>query len=110
MRVFQAKQKTGRVKTFIIAAVIIIVIVGIWYSIGLIQQSQETDGLKVAEDSVVRATVQCYSLEGRYPPSIDYLVDNYGLTIDEDKYVYYYQGIGENLMPDIRVFPLKAGA
>jgi hypothetical protein len=106
-RVFTQKQNTGVAKMLIIAVVIIAIAVGIWYTIGLLQNSQDEESIKIAKDSVVRATVQCYALEGRYPPGIDYLKDNYGLTLNEDKYVYYYQSIGENLMPDIRVFSLK---
>jgi hypothetical protein len=59
------------------------------------------------KEAIVRATAQCYSLEGRYPPDLDYLEQNYGLALDHDKYVYHYQTIGENMMPRIDLFPLS---
>jgi hypothetical protein len=53
--------------------------------------------------------VQCYSLEGRYPPDLAYLEKNYGLTLDKGKYVYHYRTIGENMMPRIDLLPLNRG-
>ncbi len=54
-------------------------------------------------DSVRKAAVQCYALEGQYPADIDYLRNHYGLRFDEDKFVVHYSGAGANLMPDITV-------
>lgn len=63
--------------------------------------------IRIAEEAVVRATVQCYALEGRYPESIGYLTENYGLALDRDKFVYHYEVNGENMMPLIKVFPVQ---
>ena len=42
-------------------------------------------------------------MEGRYPPSVDYLEENYGILIDRDKYDVFYSGFASNFMPDITV-------
>ena len=63
--------------------------------------------VKMAEDTVRKYAVQCYALEGAYPEKIDYLVDNYMLTLNKDEYVYHYVFIGANLVPDITVFPIE---
>jgi hypothetical protein len=89
---------------FIVAAIVCVVFV--WSAASSLDTSPREEGLKVDKEAIVRATVQCYSLEGRYPPSLNYLEQNYGLTLDKDKYVYHYQIIGENLMPRIDLFPL----
>ena len=47
--------------------------------------------------------MQCYAIEGRYPPSVDYLEENYGILIDRDKYDVFYSGFASNFMPDITV-------
>ena len=31
--------------------------------------------------AVARASVQCYAIEGRYPPSVEYLEENYAVQI-----------------------------
>ncbi len=69
-----------------------------------LSKTTETERLKSAEQALRRAAVQCYALEGQYPPSLEYLEQNYGLMLDRDQYVYHYQGIGANLMPQIAVF------
>lgn len=70
---------------------------------------KEAEGL---EDSIRKSAVHCYALEGYYPEDLHYLETNYGITYDHEKYVVYYEIIGENMMPDIRVIPLngKGGA
>ena len=43
------------------------------------------------------------AIEGRYPPSVEYLEENYGILIDRDKYDVFYSGFASNFMPDITV-------
>jgi hypothetical protein len=64
-------------------------------------------------DSVRRSAVQCYAIEGSFPPTaggLEYLRDNYALTIDDKRYVVYYESMGDNLIPQVRVvsIPQKA--
>ncbi|MDR2587104.1 MAG: hypothetical protein LBC23_02430 [Coriobacteriales bacterium] len=64
-------------------------------------------------DSVRRSAIQCYAIEGSFPPTIggvEYLRDNYGLTIDSKRYVVYYESLGDNLIPQIRVVPIPQAA
>jgi hypothetical protein len=105
-RVFRQKRKTGAARVLLIAAIVVVVVLSLWYGIEALHKSRGERELQFTKDAVVRATVQCYALEGRYPRGLKHLTENYGLTLDEDRYVYYYQSIGENIMPDIRVFPL----
>lgn len=55
------------------------------------------------EDAIKKAAVQCYAIEGSYPPDLQYLADHYGIILNEDTYIYHYQVIGSNIMPDIIV-------
>ncbi len=66
-------------------------------------QSSMEEGLRVTEDHLRRTIVSCYALEGRYPPSIAYLQEQYGLQVDEEKYIVHYEIFAENIMPDITV-------
>ena len=61
--------------------------------------------LELAEQSIRRAAVQCYALEGFYPAGVDYLEEYYGVSVDEDRYFVDYRYIASNLMPDITVLP-----
>ncbi len=63
------------------------------------------EGAQTLRDGITRACVQCYAIEGRYPPSVQYLQEYYGVQIDEDRYYVFYDGFASNLMPDITVIP-----
>ncbi|MDR1134740.1 MAG: hypothetical protein LBL49_00950 [Clostridiales Family XIII bacterium] len=73
-----------------------------------ISDRSESEGLQLTYDSVRRAAVQCYALEGVYPADFEYLKEHYGIRPDEEKYVIYYEYIASNLMPDITVVPASA--
>ena len=47
--------------------------------------------------------VNCYCVEGTYPPSLSYLTEHYGLTYDKDLFFVDYQAIGSNIFPDVTV-------
>lgn len=70
-----------------------------------VDAATEAEKLRAAEQSVSRAAVQCYAVEGRYPPDIAYLARRYGLTVDEERYIVHYSRIADNLMPEILVLP-----
>jgi hypothetical protein len=40
---------------------------------------EEAEAIK---DTVSRRALQCYVIEGAYPESLDYLVENYGLAVN----------------------------
>ena len=85
-------------------AVALIVIIGAGNAAG-VQSEQE---IQMAEDSVRRAVVSCYAIEGAYPESFAYLKEHYGITVDETKYAVHYEVFAENIMPEITVTELAA--
>jgi hypothetical protein len=79
------------------------VFLGAWYGIQNAGKELLQNGLETTEDNIRRGAVACYALEGRYPDSLDYLMKNYGVKVDEDKYNVYYTVFASNIMPDITV-------
>lgn len=75
------------------------------FIIGIIFFSNRADakGADTLRDAIRRASVQCYAIEGRYPPSVEYLEKNYGIQIDRERYDVFYSGFASNFMPDITV-------
>ncbi len=59
------------------------------------------------ESALHRDILQCYSIEGMYPPSLDYMKQHYGLSYDESLFFVDYQPIGSNIYPDVTVIRLK---
>jgi hypothetical protein len=67
----------------------------------------ESEGAETLRKGIARACVQCYAIEGRYPPSVDYLTEHYGIQIDSDRYYVFYEGFASNLMPTIMVVAVQ---
>lgn len=83
-------------------AVMGMVVFGLWQT----EESSRAEGLRILEDSIRRAVVICYAVEGRYPDSIGYIEQNYGIHIDWQKYHVHYSIFASNLFPDITVIEL----
>lgn len=69
------------------------------------QVKRDDEGLEVLSQAIMKSAVQCYALEGFYPPNIQYLEDNYGLLVNHDKYFISYRVFASNIMPEVDVFP-----
>lgn len=67
----------------------------------------DDEEMRTLQQAVSRACVQCYAIEGRYPPSVEYLEEEYGIQIDQEKYAVFYSGFASNVMPEITVVPLE---
>lgn len=78
------------------------------FGLGQTKASSKSEGLKVLQDSIVRATVKCYAIEGRYPDTIDYIEKNYGIRIDREKYAVHYEIVASNLFPEITVIDMRS--
>lgn len=75
--------------------------------IGNVSSASEAESRQILQEAVLRATVQCYAIEGMYPPDIKYLVDNYGLAFDRDRFIVHYEVFAGNILPDITVIDLS---
>ena len=67
----------------------------------------DAETLSMARQSVRRAAVECYALEGFYPERLDYLTERYGVAAEGRGYSVQYQFIASNLMPDITVLAVE---
>lgn len=59
------------------------------------------------ENALSRDIVQCYAIEGRYPPDLEYLEQHYGLTYDKKTFFVDYIPVASNLYPDVTVILIK---
>ena len=60
--------------------------------------------MEQVEMAIQRSLNLCYAQEGFYPASLTYLVDHYGLMVDERLYYVSYKAFASNIRPDISVF------
>jgi hypothetical protein len=97
--------KTLRAHKFIAVCIVLAILIA-----GLVLSTVLTadDSQISAREDAVRETVreralQCYVIENAYPESLDYLKENYGLTVNEEDYLIVYDLYAENQPPQIKV-------
>lgn len=76
---------------------------GTFALLNYIGSASEAAQIETVKNAVRNAVVTCYAVEGIYPQSVDYLVDNYGLAYDESRFVVFYDAFASNITPEIRV-------
>jgi hypothetical protein len=67
------------------------------------EEASYSEQARMLNDSIRRAMVTCYAMEGSYPESVQYMVDNYGVRVDESKFTVFYYAFASNIMPDYDV-------
>ena len=77
------------------------------FGVRAMESKSEEESLASLRNAIQRACVQCYAIEGRYPTSVEYLEEHYGIVIDRDRYYVFYDGWASNVMPDITVLPAE---
>lgn len=96
------KQKKSFVP-FLPLVLLIIIMIAFSFFTNTITNSNKSGNYTVLENALDRSITQCYALEGSYPPSLNYLVENYGLTYNSEHFFIDYQYIGSNLRPDVTI-------
>lgn len=55
------------------------------------------------ENALNRSITYCYSVEGSYPESLDYLKEHYGVIYDQERFFVDYKVTGANILPDVTI-------
>lgn len=92
--------KDKMVSIAILAGITLVLIFGTFY----ISNLGNKQGLQLTREAVNRAMVECYAIEGNYPPNLEYMEENYGLSYDHTKYYIFYEVFASNIMPTVEVY------
>ena len=82
------------------------VMVMIGFGLRQTEAASNAEGLRILEDSLRRAVVISYAIEGRYPESVEYIEENFGIFIDRTRFVVHYRVFASNILPEIVVIAL----
>ena len=87
------------VATFVILAIV--------YT-GIVQtdESSRAEGLRILEESIIRAVVKSYAISGNYPESLAYIEENFAIHIDRSRFIVHYIVIASNVFPEITIIEL----
>ena len=90
--------KVLKIITITIALTLIVIF------ISQFEKTNQENMVSALEQTINDKIMLCFINEGRYPPSLEYLEENYNLSFDETKYKVFMIPIGENIKPDLTVF------
>lgn len=106
---FQKQRKIKNKVRFLLPVILCLVMaIVLWGSSSKIFSDTEKRQQESIKEAVIQGAVQCYSVEGRYPESLSYLEQHYGLSYDKKQFIVSYEIIGSNKMPQVTVIPLNA--
>ncbi len=80
------------------------------WSITAAGRQSEAEQEAQLRDAIRRAMVTCYATEGQYPPTLEYLKENYALAVDSDRFLVSYDAFASNIMPSVSIFRRDEGA
>ena len=69
----------------------------------LTESESREEGALAVKQTVEQTALQCYVVEGAYPPDLEYMQEHYGLQINQDAYYITYEAFSSNLPPTIKV-------
>jgi len=97
-------KKRGILRDLLMPVLIFALILAVFMlALGNAGKSAESQRQKSLYEAVMRTVVHCYALEGRYPPSVAYMEEVYGLQIDRGTFNVVYDIFGSNVMPVVQV-------
>ena len=99
-------KKKKRWPWLLLAALIIALAIALpdWVA-GVTDRDVAEQSAQALKSAVQRSALQCYVVEGIYPPNLAYLEEHYGLQVNHTKFTVIYNTFASNLPPDIRVIP-----
>lgn len=91
------------VKMALAVAVMVLAVFCLYKGVQKMENGQQAESVKQLDSSIRKAVLTCYATEGVYPPTVDYLKQNYGIQIDEERFAVFYEVFGDNIMPEITI-------
>ena len=79
------------------------IIIAFLYGIVLISGAEQKNDREHLQTVLETDITCCYSIEGRFPPSLEYLETNYGFVYDKSQYIVDYEALGSNIRPSVMI-------
>lgn len=78
---------------------------GFYFAVDNFSEDTRMRQLESLENAIHQSIVYCYTLEGCYPESLEYMKEHYGLIYNEELFFVDYRLQGTNIMPDVTIIP-----
>ena len=94
-------------KGFPVAALVLIAAViiafAVYFASTFASRDLPEESAAAIRNAIRRSALQCYAVEGIYPPTLEYLEENYGLQVNTRDYYIRYDIFASNIAPEITV-------
>lgn len=94
-------KKKGKI-SLILLAVLVVMGAGLVLLPRIGRQIREESRGAIRE-AVIRSAMECYAVEGVYPPSLEYLQQHYGLRLNHRDFIVSYEVFASNQPPSVQV-------
>ena len=97
--------KRQKINKLMLFSVVLFILLAVWLVISAknAENAAERSRSESLYRTVMHSAALCYSIEGEYPPNLDYLEENYGVKINHDRYIVHYEYFGGNIRPTVTV-------
>lgn len=96
-------QSSALFQILVVPVVLIVCLCFVLTAVGNVETGHKEENEKRVEDTIKKAVINCYAIEGRYPATLEYVEEYYGLQINRERYDVFYEVFADNIMPDITV-------
>ena len=94
------RRRRSRIAVAVICVLLCAVIAWAFVTSANVSRRQSVESV---HDAVLTAAVQCAAIEGSYPSSLSHLEAHYGLVINHDDYIVFYEWLADNVPPSVTV-------
>lgn len=106
MSTFTIKRHRKKSKSFISLVVYALIIAAFLLAVNYTSATSLTHQEDALTKALERDIVMCYAENGFYPPSLDYIVNHYGLLYDDELFFVSYTPIADNIHPSVAIIRL----
>lgn len=96
----------NRIRYILLCAAVVLFLAAVVWFVRAASHTEElsrAQRLETVTRSVQNAVTLCYSIEGAYPESLEYLTENYGVSYDRESYIIHYECFASNIRPTVTV-------
>ena len=103
MKRFTQEKSHTLIKPLLSVGLFLVIFLIFLLMLSKVSSKTSTQRAELLQQSISRSIAHCYATEGRYPESLDYLIENYGIYYDTSEFFVDYQTLGENIFPDVKI-------
>lgn len=101
------QQRARRMRRLLFVLLALAVLAGFVLASGWLDRTNEDEQAQLLREALEQALISCYAAEGRYPQSVEYLEQHYGVRVDHARYTVVYDAFADNIRPRVRVIPME---